>query len=247
LFQGSEILNQGLPLINLTCLVVEPNSATASARRPHPRRRERPIRPQGRQFSITRIKPEQRIKRANAAVDAAGKAYVAWLDNQDSWNITQYEYDHRLRTTTISNTIQPQITKHYYAPSSGSGQGTGQRVASRVDDALYYALNEPTGLGTVFVDDTGTEAGHIIYDAMDNVVEISAELPASLMGHLDLTGLQWDGSRYYDPATGQYLQPNSLSGPPTVPQVLNRYAATSVGQPGVAEAFLSRRWLCPPP
>jgi hypothetical protein len=34
---------------------------------------------------------------------------------------------------------------------------------------------------------------------------------------------------------GRPLQPNPAGGPPTVPQALNRYAATPLGQPGVAE------------
>jgi len=39
---------------------------------------------------------------------------------------------------------------------------------------------------------------------------------------------RYDGSRP--------LQPNAAGGPPTVPQALNRYAATPLGQPGVAQA-----------
>jgi hypothetical protein len=40
-----------------------------------------------------------------------------------------------------------------------------------------------------------------------------------------------------DPALGRPLQPNPVGGPPTVPQALNHYAATSLPQVlGVAEA-----------
>jgi hypothetical protein len=42
--------------------------------------------------------------------------------------------------------------------------------------------------------------------------------------------------RWYAPELGRPLQPNPAGGPPTVPQALNRYAATPLGQPGVAEA-----------
>jgi hypothetical protein len=38
---------------------------------------------------------------------------------------------------------------------------------------------------------------------------------------------------------GRPLQPNPAGGPPTVPQALNRYAATPLGQPGVAEGTTS--------
>jgi hypothetical protein len=44
------------------------------------------------------------------------------------------------------------------------------------------------------------------------------------------------GGRWYDPALGRPLQPNPAGAPPTVPQALNRYAATPLGQPGVAQA-----------
>ena len=37
-----------------------------------------------------------------------------------------------------------------------------------------------------------------------------------------------------------------MGGPPSVPQALNRYAATSVGQPGVAEAVVNTNGINPP-
>ncbi|MBK8432630.1 MAG: hypothetical protein IPL28_15640 [Chloroflexi bacterium] len=42
--------------------------------------------------------------------------------------------------------------------------------------------------------------------------------------------------RFYAPALGRPLQPHSAAAPPTIPQALNRYAATPVGQPGVYAA-----------
>ncbi len=50
--------------------------------------------------------------------------------------------------------------------------------------------------------------------------------------------------RWYDPALGRPLQPNpaggppirQAQGPPTLPQALNRYAATPLGQPGGAQS-----------
>jgi hypothetical protein len=77
------------------------------------------------------------------------------------------------------------------------------------------------------VDANGTEAGHILYDAMGSVVEISPELPETLVSHLDTTGLQWDGLRYYDPLVGIYTQPNPFGGVPEAPQSLNGYGVTS--------------------
>ncbi len=45
--------------------------------------------------------------------------------------------------------------------------------------------------------------------------------------------------RYYDPSLGRPLQPNPVGAPPSVPQALNRYAATSLGQPGVDASVLN--------
>jgi hypothetical protein len=80
---------------------------------------------------------------------------------------------------------------------------------------------------SVFNGDTGAEAGHIIYDALGSVVEITPGLPESLAGHLDPSGLQFDGQRYYDPWAGLYTQPNPFGGVPDVPQSLNGFSAAS--------------------
>jgi hypothetical protein len=121
------------------------------------------------------------------AVDDTGNVTVVWMDNYEAWDDN---HKPRPRTVTIPfDAPLPQVTKHYYA--------NGQRIASRVGDELYYVLNEPTGQGTVFVDSSGVEKGHIVYDAMGGVVEMSADLPEALVSHLDSTGLQWDGRRYY--------------------------------------------------
>jgi hypothetical protein len=54
------------------------------------------------------------------------------------------------------------------------------------------------------------------------------------------TDLVYLGSgRYFDPLLGLPLQPNPMGGVPIVPQSLNRYAATSLGPPGVAEGVVS--------
>jgi hypothetical protein len=94
---------------------------------------------------------------------------------------------------------------------------------------IYCFPNEPTGQATLFVDATGTEIGHIIYDAMGAVVTstLSVTLTQSLAGHMDPTGLQWDGLRYYDPLIGIYAQPNPFGGVPEAPQSLNGYGVAS--------------------
>jgi hypothetical protein len=57
------------------------------------------------------------------------------------------------------------------------------------------------------------------------------ELPDSRTGLV-----HWGNGRYYDPAIGRPLQPNTAVFPPTMPQALNRYTAGVAGQPGVVQA-----------
>ena len=127
-------------------------------------------------------------------------------------------------------------TKHYF--------GDGQQLATRLAEGdVYYHLNDPTGTSLVLVDANGDEAGRMVYDGYG--MPLTNTLPLTLTGTLpDLpdaaTGLVHLGDgRWYDPALGRPLQPNAAGGPPTLPQALNRYAATPLGQPGVYEAAQS--------
>ncbi len=86
----------------------------------------------------------------------------------------------------------------------------------------------------------------MLYDAFGGVLTstMPATLTTALAGQSALedpsTGLVHLGNgRYYDPSLGRPLQPNPFGGPPTVPQALNRYAATSLGQPGVAASVIN--------
>jgi hypothetical protein len=116
----------------------------------------------------------------------------------------------------------------------------------RVGDELYYPLPDPTGTSLTLVDANGHEAGYILYDPLGRTLTstVSAELTEALAGQGALadpaTGLVHLGNgRFYDPSLGRPLQPNPVGGPPTVPQALNRYAATSLGPPGVGAATIN--------
>jgi hypothetical protein len=120
-----------------------------------------------------------------------------------------------------------------------------------VGDALYYSAKPPFGTlpdptaqssqgstSLTLADADGTPAGYALYDGYGGV--LTATLPATLTAQGVITdpdtGLVYLGEgRFYDPVLGRPLQPNPAGGPPTVPQALNRYAATPLGQPGVAE------------
>jgi hypothetical protein len=83
---------------------------------------------------------------------------------------------------------------------------------------LYYVLGDPSGQSAAFVrGDTGQEAGHILSDPLGNVITstLPATLTEQLAGSLDATGLQYQASRFYDPAVGSYVQPSPFGGAPT--------------------------------
>ncbi|KAA3659133.1 MAG: hypothetical protein DWQ04_23190 [Chloroflexi bacterium] len=89
----------------------------------------------------------------------------------------------------------------------------------------------------------GNEVGRMLYDGYGGV--LTSTVPITLTGAVAdvpdaTTGLVYQGGgRWYDPALGRPLQPNAVGGPPTIPQALNRFAATPIGQPGVYQAELS--------
>ncbi len=115
-----------------------------------------------------------------------------------------------------------------------------RQIAFRQGNELYYTLPDPAGLSQTVVDENGVEMGRILYDSFGGVITNS--LPVTLttpFANLPdaATGLVHVGNgRWYDPAIGRPLQPNPMGGPPALPQALNRYAATPLGQPGVYEA-----------
>jgi RHS repeat-associated protein len=116
----------------------------------------------------------------------------------------------------------------------------------KLDDTLYYTLADPTGTSLVMTNENGEPRGHLLYDAYGGVLSSSLtfvleEALADQGSLLDPdTGLvHLGGGRWYDPGLGRPLQPDPVGGPPVVPQALNRYAATSVGQPGVGQTASS--------
>ena len=101
-------------------------------------------------------------------------------------------------------------------------------------------MNDPSGRSLTLTDAEGDTAWQVVYDGYGAV--LTGTMPVTLTHTLldmpdGTTGLVYQGNgRYYDPALGRPLQPNPAGAPPTVPQMLNRYAAASNGQPGVFQA-----------
>ncbi len=113
-------------------------------------------------------------------------------------------------------------------------------VALRANETLHFNLSDPTGSSTTMVDEHGDVAGQLLVDAYGGVLTntLPVTLTRGMAGLPDPDGgLTYLGNgRYYDPMLGRPLQPNPATAPPTLPQALNRYAATPVGQPGVFQA-----------
>lgn len=93
-----------------------------------------------------------------------------------------------------------------------------------------YHLYDPGGMSLVMTNANGDEVGRTLYDGFGAMLTIT--LPLTLTDTLldvpdAATGLvHLGGGRWYDPAPGRPLQPNPAGGPPTLPQALNRYAAS---------------------
>ncbi len=117
------------------------------------------------------------------------------------------------------------VTKHYYA--------NGQRIASRIGSDLYYLLADPTGQAVVVTDETGQEAGHILYDPLGEVIDstLSEAMIEKLTGQFEATTDLWYNShRWYDPGFGVHLQPGGI-GSPLIFQYVNASASVSPGTP----------------
>lgn len=68
------------------------------------------------------------------------------------------------------HTGRTDVTKHHYAPSTGSGRSNGQRLASRVDGEVYYLLGDHLGSTTVVAGGQGAAVGYVLYDPYGEVV-----------------------------------------------------------------------------
>jgi len=122
----------------------------------------------------------------------------------------------------------------------GAVAAVASSLATRPTDTLYYHLSDPSGTSLTLAHTDGSLAGRLLYDGYGGVLSstLSLSLTQALAGNGatpdPATGLAYQGNgRWYEPQLGRPLQPRSVGGVPAVPQGLNRYAVTSVGQVGV--------------
>jgi len=104
----------------------------------------------------------------------------------------------------------------------------GQRIAVRVDGALYFLHSDHLGSATLTTDASGNRVGELHYTPYG----ITRYEWGSMLTDRRYTGQRWDPglglydyrARYYHPALGRFVQADTVVPEPGNPQSLNRYA-----------------------
>jgi RHS repeat-associated protein len=140
---------------------------------------------------------------------------------------------------TRKNTPSGDTTYHgRYAETDGSGDiirsyFAGSRLVARSHPSWGKRYYHPDRLGspTAITNDTGQLIEVLHYDAFGDESHMYSQLPddRGFTGERvdDETGLVLMGARYYDPAIGRFLSPDSVVADTRRPQTLNRYAYAS--------------------
>jgi len=98
------------------------------------------------------------------------------------------------------------VTKYYHA--------AGQRIAVRAGGVVYWLHGDHLGSATLATDASGNRVGELRYTPYGGVRWAWGIFPTDRL----YTGQRWEASlglydyqaRYYDPALGRFLQPDTL-------------------------------------
>jgi RHS repeat-associated protein len=117
------------------------------------------------------------------------------------------------------------MKKYYYAGSTR----IAERVGSSTDAAgVYFLLSDHLGSTTVAATASGAQASKQLYSAFGASRYTSSSLPASFKytGQRadSVSGLYDYNARYSIPATGRFIQPDSIVPQPYNPSAWDRYA-----------------------
>ena len=112
-------------------------------------------------------------------------------------------------------------TEHLYLGS--------ERLASVVDGELVYYFTDHLGGTNVVADYAGAQVEldeYLPYGEFSRRVRTSEKVTNYFTGQKldDESGLYYYGARYYDPAIGRFIQPDTIVQSPYDPQTLNRYS-----------------------
>ena len=128
------------------------------------------------------------------------------------------------RTPTATPNVGSVVTKYYYLG--------GQRVAMRKDGVLYYLLSDHLGSTTVITDQSGNVVSQQLYKPYGEPRWSTGTLPTDRRftgqrsEEAGLGSLYDYGARFYSPALGRFLSPDTIVPEPGNPQSLNRYSYT---------------------
>ncbi|MGC8960758.1 MAG: N-acetylmuramoyl-L-alanine amidase, partial [Chloroflexia bacterium] len=125
-------------------------------------------------------------------------------------------------TVYVGNHYEKQgstIRKYYYAGA--------QRVAMRENGTLYWLLVDHLGSTAVVADASGAKVGEVRYKAWGEDRYTYGTTPTTYR----YTGQRWEAgfglyfynARWYDPALGRFIQPDTVVPDPGDPQQLNRF------------------------
>jgi len=109
-----------------------------------------------------------------------------------------------------------------------NGRSCGRRVAVAVGGVVYYLHTDHLGSTVLTTDGEGRRVGEVRYRPYGAERYRWGSVPTDRR----YTGQRWDEgvglydyrARWYDPALGRFVQPDTLVPEPGKPQVLNRYS-----------------------
>src|SRR5271157_4428664 len=128
-------------------------------------------------------------------------------------NVTTYVS----RLYDIKNTNE--VSKHIFAG--------GRRIASIISGTTYYHHQDHLGSLSLATNAAGNVIESVSYEPYGGATVTGADIiPYKFTGkELDSeTGLYYFGARYYDPAQGRFMTPDTIVQSPGNPQNLNRYS-----------------------
>jgi len=113
-----------------------------------------------------------------------------------------------------------EVTKYYYA--------SGQRIAMRQGDALYWIHGDHLGSTAITTDDSGVKESELRYYpyGSDRYSWETTPTAYKFTGQMldESTGLYFYKARYYDPSLGRFIQADTIVPDPMNSQQLNRYS-----------------------
>jgi RHS repeat-associated protein len=142
-----------------------------------------------------------------------------------------YDGDGKRVKATV-NGVTTVYVGDYYEQTGSTGRkyyyANGQRIAMRVGGTLYWLLTDHLGSTAITANSSGSRVAELRYRAWGETRYTDGTTPTTYRftgQRKDATiGLYFYNARYYDPALGRFISPDTLVPEPGNPQALNRYS-----------------------